>query len=96
MNAMRIPVTFAVEVCALKNTTPVMITKTGVSVLSVPASALSIFPSAMQNKNAGIKLPILPDKKISKRFLGGIRPMYFMVVGNKINPDDTIRKAATW
>ena len=70
-------------------------TKTGVNELRVPASELSIFSSAMQNKKPGIRLPMLPDKKTSSSFFGGISLIYFKVTGNKIKPDDTTLTAAT-
>ncbi len=96
VNAISIPIILLLAILALKKITPVIITKTGVSALRVPARALSIFSSARQNKKAGNKLPRVPDKKTSKSFLAGIRLIYFTVIGNKIAPDDTIRKAATW
>ena len=80
----------------LKKAAPVRITNTGVSELRVPANALSIFSSAIQNRKAGIKLPRLPDRKTIKSFLVGMLPIYFNVIGNKIIPADKTRKAATW
>lgn len=68
----------------------------GVSEFNVPASPLSIFFSAMQNKKAGIKLPMLPDKNITNSLFGGTLFMYFMVMGNNTSPAEKIRKAATW
>lgn len=93
---MKIPIVLFLEIRFLKRITPVIITKTGVRELSVPASALSIFSSAMQNKNAGIKLPRLPDKKTIDNFCSGILPMYLIVIGNNISPADKIRNEAIW
>ena len=93
---MKIPIVLFLEIRFLKRTTPVIITKTGVRELSVAASALSIFSSAMQNKNAGIKLPRLPDKKTIDNFCNGILPIYLIVIGNNISPADKIRNEAIW
>ena len=81
---------------ALKNNTPVMITKMGVRELSVPVKALSILSSAIQNKNAGNKLPNNPDKKTTINLSTGIWRIYFKAIGDKIIPEVTIRKDATW
>lgn len=72
-----------------------MITNMGVNEFKVPAKALSIPSSAMQNKNAGNKLPSTPDKKIMPILFLGIFEMYLMVTGNKIKPENTILSAAT-
>lgn len=93
---MRIPVVLFVVVLALKNTTPVIITKTGVREFNIPAIALSNFSSATQNKKAGNKLPNVPDKNSSNKFDFGIVKIFFMVIGSKRVPAATIRKAATW
>ena len=80
----------------LKKTNPVIITKTGVNELRVPANALSVFSSAIQNKKAGIRQPMLPDKKTSNIFFTGTSFRYFTATGNKITPDENTLKAATW
>ena len=73
-----------------------MITKIGVSELSVPASALSIPSSATQNKNAGNKLPSTPDKKMISSLFFGTRRKYLIAQGSNTIPAEKIRKAATW
>ena len=50
----------------------------------------------MQNKNAGIKLPRLPDKKTIDNFCSGILSIYLIVIGNNISPADKIRNEAIW
>jgi hypothetical protein len=46
-----------------KRKAPVRITKIGVREFRLPVNAPSILVSAMQNKNAGKKLPSLPGRK---------------------------------
>ncbi len=60
--AIKIPVIFFEGTWYWKRRNPVIIANIGVSALSVPASALSIFVSAIQNKYAGNRLPKRPDK----------------------------------
>lgn len=95
-NAIKIPIILLEEVCVLKNIAPVTITKTGVRQFKVPASELSIPSSAKQNKKAGTRLPIVPDIKTMKSLLEGIWRINFIVVGNSINPAETILRAAIW
>ena len=73
-----------------------MITKMGVKEFSVPVSAPSMPCSAMQNKNAGNRLPNMPDIKMVNIFSLGINLKYFMADGNRTMPEKTIRNAATW
>ena len=94
--AMNIPVVLVSVVWALKNKTPVRITKTGVKELSIPAMALSNFSSAIQNKKAGNKLPNVPDKNSSIKLDFGIVKIFFKVIGSNSMPAATILKAATW
>ncbi len=94
-NAIRIPVVLFAVVLALKKSTPVMITKTGVKELRIPAIALSNFSSAMQNKNAGNKLPNVPDKNNNNKFDLGMVRMFLRVIGNNSTPAVTILKDAT-
>ena len=70
--------------------------KIGVKELSVPARALSIRLSAIQNKKAGNKLPNAPDKKIMVSLFPGICLKCLIADGNKTIPENTIRSAATW
>ena len=71
-------------------------TNIGVKELSVPVSEPSITSSAMQNKNAGSKLPSIPDIKTMNSLFFGIFLRNFMAVGNKTMPEKTILSAATW
>ena len=68
----------------------------GVNEFNVPASPLSIFSSAMQNKKAGIKLPMLPDKNIKNNLSDGTLLIYFKVMGSNTSPAEKILSAATW
>lgn len=70
--AIKTPIIFCQDVMVLKNNAPVMITKIGVSALSIPASELSIPVSAIQNKYAGNKLPKAPERKTRGILLNGI------------------------
>ena len=67
----------------------------GVRELRVPARALSISSSAMQNKYAGSRLPSTPDKKIIDNFFAGTCLKFFIAMGNKTRPEEIIRSDAT-
>lgn len=67
----------------------------GVSELSVPASALSILVSAMQNKNAGKKLPNTPENIIHHESLKGILLRCLINTGVSTMPAVIMRIAAT-
>ena len=90
-----IPMIFIVGVLLRKKMPPVIITKMGVSELSVPAKALSIPSSAIQNKKAGNKLPNTPLRKTINIFLSGIFLNAANAKGNSTSPEDKIRIAAT-
>ena len=79
-----------------KNNAPIMITKMGVSELRVPVRALSIPSSAIQNKNAGSKLPNTPDMKMTSSLSFGTILKYLITEGSRTIPEKTMRKAATW
>lgn len=68
----------------------------GVNEFNVPARALPIPISAMQNKYAGSKLPNNPDKKTLKSLLAGICLIPEIAMGDKKIPDATILRDATW
>lgn len=91
-----IPSTLLVDVLLWKNRAPIIITKMGVSEFSVPASALSIPSSAMQNKYAGNKLPNKPERNMIPILSLGIRRKYLIAVGSNTIPENTIRSDATW
>ena len=67
----------------------------GVSEFKIPASALSIFVSAIQNKKAGIKLPIIPESSTKPIFSLGIFLSALVAKGNKTSPAKSMRSAAT-
>ena len=72
-----------------------MITNKGVNAFKVPARALFILVSAMQNKKAGKKLPHKADTSISPQFLADIFLMSLNATGNNITPAESMRNAAT-
>jgi hypothetical protein len=78
-----------------KNINPKIIANMGVSELSVPASALSILVSAIQNKNAGKKLPNTPENIIHPESLKGILLLCLINIGVSTIPAVIIRIAAT-
>ncbi len=90
------PIILFMDVWILKKIYPVTTTNIGVREFNVPASPLSIFSSAMQNKKAGNKLPMLPDMNIKNSLLEGTLFMYFIVIGNNTSPAEKMRNAATW
>ena len=92
----QIPITLMVDVLLLKKRAPMIITNTGVRAFSEPASELSIFVSAKQNKYAGNRLPCKPDRKMTKTLLFGIDLICLIATGNKTIPENIIRKDATW
>ena len=94
--AMSMPMTLLAAVSFLKNKAPMMMTKMGVSELSIPASELSISCSTMQKRNAGNRLPKAPDKKMMGNLLKGIFPNAFTATGSSNKPAVTILIAATW
>jgi hypothetical protein len=67
----------------------------GVNEFKVPANALSMPSSAMQNKYAGSKLPSKPERKITPILFAGICLKHLMAVGSNTNPEKTIRNEAT-
>jgi hypothetical protein len=75
---------------------PIRAVKTGVSEFRKLASELSIFVSAMQNKNAGKKLPKRLDKNINRILLTGIFLNCLTATGNNTIPPLNILSAATW
>lgn len=94
LKAIIIPVILLGAVLILKNNAPVIITKMGVSELSVPANALSIDSSAIQKRKAGIKLPNVPDKNTSQHFFQGIFLIALKATGDNIIPAEKILSAA--
>ena len=78
-----------------KNKMPTVMVNNGVNAFNIPASELSIFVSAIQNKNAGKKLPINPDKITSPTLPFGICLMALNTKGSNTTPALKMRKAAT-
>lgn len=68
----------------------------GVKEFKVPARALPIPNWAMQNRYAGSRLPITPDKKTMKNLLAGICLKLEIAMGDKTIPDETNLREATW
>ena len=89
-------VIFCGVVRILKNKTPINIAKRGDKALTMPANELLICSSAMQNKKAGMKLPIAAEDTIYLVFPFGICRNWRKPIGNKTTPELKIRKAATW
>lgn len=73
-----------------------MIVRIGVKAFRNAARELSILVSAMQNKNAGKKLPSKADNNTSLIFAGGIFFNCFKPTGNNMTPALNIRTHATW
>lgn len=96
VNAIKIPEIFFADTLRPKIKMPAIIANMGVSALSVPARALSIFVSAMQNKKDGNRLPIKPDKKTKPILLKGILRICLIVSGSKTSPAEAMRREATW
>ena len=94
VNAVIIPSILLADVLELKNKAPVIITKMGVRELRVPANALSMDSSAIQNRKAGIKLPNIPDKNTSQHFCQGIFLTALTATGNNTIPAEKILIAA--
>ncbi len=95
VKAIQMPSILLADVLLWKNKAPTMMTKIGVNELRVPARALSIPSSAIQNKKAGIKLPSAPDIKIIDTLLRGTCLKCLMAAGSKTIPEKTMRSAAT-
>ena len=83
-----------VDTLFLKNNTPTIRTKTGVSEFKEPTRELSILVSAMQKRNAGIKLPSKPERNMVKILFLGIVLNFFIATGNNTMPEKIIRKDA--
>lgn len=94
--AIKIPVIFFEETCRPKIIMPATSAKIGVSAFNVPASALSIFVSAMQNKKDGKRLPNIPDRKIIPSLSSGMLRIWRTVSGSKTIPAEATLKEATW
>jgi hypothetical protein len=62
----------------------------------IPVNELSIFVSAMQNKNAGKKLPRRPEARISIHLSFGNFLICLNAEGSNTNPALNKRIAATW
>ena len=95
VKAVSIHIILFADVFELKNKAPVIITKIGVSELSVPANAPSIPISATQNKYAGKRLPKTPDIKIMPSLFTDTFLMYLIAQGSKTIPAKMIRSDAT-
>jgi hypothetical protein len=94
--AIRIPAIFIHVVRLPKNNAPTMITKMGVREFNVPARALSTPCSAIQNKYAGSRLPITPDRNTIPILLRGISRNARKATGRSTRPDEMILNDATW
>jgi hypothetical protein len=91
-----IPTTLYQRIPDLKNNKPVMIVKIGVHALRMPVNALSIFVSARQNRNAGMKLPSNPEIMINVSLFTGTCRTLFIATGIRKIPALNSRSAATW
>ena len=91
----KIPSAFILETLLLKNNAPIIKTNTGVSEFREPTKELSILVSAMQNKNAGIKLPSKPDRNMVKILLLGMVLNLRIATGNNTIPEKIMRKLAS-
>lgn len=91
-----IPIIFLSPAFNSKKITPIIIVKKVVNAFSIPASELSIFVSARQNKYAGKKLPSSPESITNPIFFLGIALNAFQVNGIKTIPALKILMVATW
>jgi hypothetical protein len=71
-------------------------TKAGVSELTIPVTALSSSVCANAKRNAGTKLPINPDMKMSDKYLLLILRSHARAKGIIKSEADKIRIDATW
>src|ERR1035437_2349462 len=96
MKPRKMPKTLVPVVFILKNKTPVMRVKTGVSVLRTPAMELDNPVSALVKRKAGIPLPHSPAAMMYFHWDAGIFLMCMMEKGSKQKKEITMRMAATW
>jgi hypothetical protein len=81
---------------SLKKVTPAIMVNSGVKEFYMAASELSILVSAMQYKNAGIKLPSKPEIITRTLFSFATFLNAFHAKGNNTMAALNIRIAATW
>src|SRR5687768_12809914 len=90
------PIHFVNGMEAEKNITPIISVNKGVRAFKIPAIALSIRVSAIQNKNAGKKVPRKPVSTISGKLESGILLNAENAKGNRTMAPEDILTAATW
>ena len=72
-----------------------IIVQIGERVFSMPATELSMWSCAVANKNAGIKMPIIPDKKSFERCFDFTCLLFITANGNKTSPAMVTLRPAT-
>jgi len=95
-NPMNTPANLLAGNMLLKNIIPVTMVKIGVKAFRKAAKELSILVSAMQNRNAGKKLPSNAESNTSLIFARGIFFICCKPTGNNMMPALRIRTHATW